>query len=454
MGAILQFTDGTATNCSYLPQANEDGLVDVTHVVHPSSNGSSSEVYLEHRQTRVVAFAQAFCRRLCQGKLPLDAYAINRDDQVLVQLVDRPSSSSSRAVSLADMARNGLSLDLRQYHRRWMEKCLDTLTCSICHRLLTDANQSRYVNDVFVHDSCSSSNDDALPLDCVPSSVVTSHIKTALSAILVAGTVTAADAVFRLITMHNLLTDVRIGEDPPLRPYAAVLAELKAMVVDGFSSSEYVCPPRAFACLPDGTSGGGTGPGTGTGTESWFCLPTRPNSSIVLGLLREAVRVIAIHGRYGGREMVLRWAAQYPAHRLRWAPPPILTPDGQAPIPAWHQIMQKLAQSTKEPALTKSVAFRCQVCRTAFHLKIGACGHLACARCSLKWKTCQTCGIEWRASQFKSPQMNYHPAVFPFKEWYEYLPVTGWCVYRGPDELVYDSSARHLMALARGEVSN
>lgn len=47
--------------------------------------------------------------------------------------------------------------------------------------------------------------------------------------------------------------------------------------------------------------------------------------------------------------------------------------------------------------------------------------------------------------------MNYHPSVFPFREWYEYLPVTGWYVYRGPDELVYDSSARRIIALATGE---
>ena len=234
--------------------------------------------------------------------------------------------------------------------------------------------------------------------------------------------------------LRNLLDErLRIVDDPAMKGRAVFLT-------NDTSSTQYMCPPLAFACLPDGQG-------------SWFHLPTEPTSLTCLGLFYEAMRIVVRHGRYSGDSEVLEAISAYPAHRLRVAPPPVLKKDGKAPVPAWQEVMNELAESAERPKLVTTTTFHCQACRTIFNLEIGACGHLACKTCSVKWKTCPTCKVEWHGLDFHgTPQVNYHPRAFPFEEWYEYLPVTKWRVYRGPDELIYDSSAAHIIALAQGKV--
>ena len=73
-----------------------------------------------------------------------------------------------------------------------------------------------------------------------------------------------------------------------------------------------------------------------------------------------------------------------------------------------------------------------------------------CSVCSRDWKVCETCGVEWRGSRFnKTPQMNYHPRVFPFAKWYKLYGK--WLVYCGPDELIYDSFAQHIIQEAQSQ---
>ena len=434
--ACVYFEDGTEGRLWFVPNTSGEGLVDVTHVFCVDD----VKACVDRRRMSAIAVTEAFCRQLSQGQLPLDAYAIDRASRVLVKLEDRPS----KAVPMWQAARNGLDLDLKAYRHRWIAACIDTLICDACHRPLNNSDQCRYRQDLngtestLFHESCSPT--DAVSLEGVAPALLSSHIKTALSAMAVAGAVTATEALTRLISLRNLLEGLPIGTVPPSRPYEKVLAELKAATTEGNHSGEYLCPPRAFACIPDGD-------------ESWFCLPKKPTSVAVLGLLHEAVRIIARHGRRRDDNSILEAIGAYPAHRLYVAPPPVLMADGQAPAQTWKQVMSELAKSKEWPVLTRCAPVRCQACDTAFNLEMGACGHLACKTCSLKWATCADCGVEWRAFHFDgSPQMNYHASVFPFDEWYEYLPVTGWRVYRGPDELVYDSSARHIIALARGEV--
>jgi len=184
---------------------------------------------------------------------------------------------------------------------------------------------------------------------------------------------------------------------------------------------------------------------------TWLCMKSEKISTRGLRLLFEAMRVRVLHGCYVDDRLVLEAVSEYPAERLRFAPPPILRAEGRAPIEAWQEVMDNLAKTPEKPALTKVAPFKCQVCERVFHLGIGYCSHIACAICLCGWKKCATCKSAWKVSWLdKSPQMNYHPMVFPFDQWYEYLPVTGWYVYQGPDDLVYDSSGRHIIALATG----
>lgn len=436
MEAVIQYNDNTEDHHWFLPQANADRLVDVTHVVRVEDVGSC----LERRRLSALAITETFARQMFQGRLPLSTYVWDKKGEVMVRLEERPSQT----VPLSEAARNGFSLDLERYRRRWIETCIDNLACGSCHRLLTNALECRYVPEqehgqpLLVHESCSVTG--AIPLDQVACSLLSRHIKTALSAILVAGAANALEAVSHLIGLQKLLMEIPARDEPPSRPYGEVLAQLRASVTNAASSTEYVCPPLAFACFPDGQG-------------SWFHLPTEPTSLTSLGLLYEAMRILVRHGRYDSDSEVLEAISAYPAHRLRVAPPPVLKKGGKAPVPAWQQVMNELAESPERPKLVTTTTFHCQFCRAIFNLEIGVCGHLACKTCSIEWKTCSICKVEWHGLDFHgTPQMNYHPRVFPFEEWYEYLPITKWCVYCGPDELIYDSSAAHIIALARGKV--
>ena len=241
-----------------------------------------------------------------------------------------------------------------------------------------------------------------------------------ISAILVSGKKTAAEAVSCLIDLSDSLKSMPIKEVPPSRCYNQVLEELKREAVVLKPSGEYLGSAFAFTCIPDTTG-------------SWLCIEREPDSIVVLRLLFEAMRVCVRHGNYDNDNAVLEAVSAYPADRLRFAPPPILKADARAPTQAWQEVMDDLAKRPEVPVLTTSVSFKCQVCETAFQLGIGDCGHLVCLVCSLAWKTCGRCGSPWKISHFdKLPQMNYHPSIFPFKDWYEYLPVTGWYVYCGP----------------------
>lgn len=434
--AVIQYNDNTECHHWFLPQANADRLIEVTHVVQVEDAVSC----LERRRLSALAITETFARQMCQGRLPLSSYVWDKKGEVMVRLDGR----LSQTVPLSEAARNGLGLDLEKYRRRWIETCIDSLTCGSCHRSLTNALECRYMPEqedgqpLLVHKSCSVTG--AIPLDEVACSLLSRHTRTALSAILVAGAANALEAVSRLIGLQKVLEDIPAREELPSRPYEEVLAQLKAVATNGTSSTRYMCPPLVFACLPDGQG-------------SWFHLPTEPTSLTCLGLLYEAMRIVVRHGRYSGDSKVLEAISAYPAHRLRVAPPPVLKKDGKAPVPAWQEVMNELAESAERPKLVTTTTFHCQACRTIFNLEIGACGHLACKTCSVKWKTCSTCKVEWHGLDFHgTPQMNYHPRAFPFEEWYEYLPVTKWRVYRGPEELIYDSSAAHIIALAHGKV--
>ena len=433
--AIVRYADDTESHHWFLPEAHVDKLVEVTHVICPDEVWSC----VDRRRLTIVATLETFYRQLCQGRLPLSAYATDKSGQVLVKLDD----GQSKCVRLWEAARNGLHLDLENYSKRWMEKCVENINCDICHLPLIDAAQSRYVSGqdekgpALLHESCSPAH--ALSLDEVASTHLSSHIKTALSAILVAGSNNALQAVDRLIALRKMVESVSVKEMLPSEPYQQILEQIKANVADGKSSKNYLDDRQAFCCIPDGQ-------------HSWFCLPTLPNSKTVLDLLYRAMRVVVRRGKYAGDDAVMKAIDSYPAHRLRVAPPPILLADGTAPSPAWQEVMNKSAESAECPKFITSTPFHCQVCYGAFNLDIGACGHLACKTCSYGWKICVICRVEWHGWNFsRNTQMNYHSSVFPLKEWYEELPTTKWRVYCGPEELIYDSSTRHIIALARGE---
>lgn len=431
--AIIHFQNGFGSHHWFLPRANGEGLVEVTHVTSPVD----ASACLTRRRESCLLMTEFFCSRLCRSRLPLDAYGIDRANRVLV----KPSRGKSKQVPLSEAARNGLPIDLIEYHRRWMRACIDTLICSSCQCPLKNSSESCFVgkdtegNGLF-HKSC---NPQGRPLDQVHPSILSSYVRTALSTILVSGSENAAEAVSCLIGLRDKLKGMPVKEDPPSRPYSRVIADLKKEVVELKPSKEYLGPGSAFACIPH-TKG------------TWLCIESEKISTSVLRLLYEAMRVHVLHGRYDNDTAVLEAVSEYPAERLRFAPPPILKAEGQAPTQAWQEVMNDLAKTPEKPVLTKVAPFKCQVCETVFRLGIGYCGHIACTFCSLAWKKCATCKSAWKMSRLnKSPQMNYHPSVFPFGEWYEYLPVTGWYVYRGPDELVYDSSGRRIIALATGE---
>lgn len=436
--AVIYFEDGTESRHSFLPRAKGEGLVNVTHIFSPEDATSC----LNLRRESCVLMAESFCRRLCRSQLNLDKYVVDRDNRVLVKL----HNQKCKSVPLSEAARNGFCLNLKQYHRRWMQTCLDTLKCGSCQRLLPDTSQSCYTTSdrkdengyELFHKAC---RPEGMPLSKAPSSMVSRFIRTALSAILVAGTKSADEAVSRLIDLYKKIESLPVKEDPPSRPYDRVLAELKREAADLRSSKEYIPRLGAFACFPDRAG-------------SWLYLPRAQTSTKAYCLLFEAMRVTIRHGKYVNANIVLEAVSAYPADRLRFSPPPVLKDAGQAPVQDWQEVMDELAKSPQQPVLSKTALFKCQVCDTAFDLKIGVCGHLACSACSLAWNACATCRSEWKVLRFnKTPQMNYHPSVFPFKEWYEYLPVTGWWVYCGPKELIYDSSSVHIIALASGEAS-
>ena len=143
----------------------------------------------------------------------------------MVKLKDRPSTTRP----LHETARNGLSLDLEQYRQRWIRACIDDLKCSICNGSFTDASECRYLSSDddaggrIVHDSCGGVT--VTSLEVVSSSVLTRLTKTALSAILVAGTNNASEAIARLIDMHNFVADP-MEEKLLMRPYDEVLSQL------------------------------------------------------------------------------------------------------------------------------------------------------------------------------------------------------------------------------------
>lgn len=430
--ATIHFENGSKTRHSFIPRTNGDGLVEVTHI----TSAIDASDCLTRRRKSCVLMTELFCRRLCRSQLPLDAYGIDRTGRVLVKL----SHQKRNQVPLSEAARNGIPLDLIEYHRQWMRACIDPLNCSSCGNPLKTSTESCFFGKGterggLFHKACSP---EGQPLDQVSSSVLSGCIRTALSAILVGGSGNASEAVSCLIGLRDRLQGMSVKEDPPPRPYDQVVTDLKNEVGELKQTKEYLGPASAFACIPD-TKG------------TWLCMKSEKISTRGLRLLFEAMRVRVRHGRYVDDRPVLEAVSEYPAERLRFAPPPILRAEGQAPIQAWQEVMDSLAKTPEKPALTKVTPFKCQMCETVFHLGIGYCGHIACAICSRGWKKCATCRSAWKVSRLdKSPQMNYHPTVFPFDEWYEYLPVTGWYVYQGPDDLVYDSSGRHIIALATG----
>ena len=430
--AIIHFTDASESRHCFIPRANGEGLVEVTHVTSPVD----ASACLTRRRESCLLMTEFFCSRLCRLRLSIDAYGIARTNRVLVKSIH----GKGKLVSLLEAARNGLPIDLIEYHRRWMRACIDNLICPCCQSPLKNSSESCFVdkasegNGLF-HKSC---NPGGQPLDKFPSSILSGYIRTAISTVLVSGYDNAAEAVSCLIALRDKLKGMPVKEDPPSRPYSQVIADMKKKVVEFKPTKEYLGPGSAFACIPN-TKG------------TWLCIESDKISTDVLRLLYEAMRVHVIHGRYDNDTAVLEAVSEYPADRLRFAPPPILRAEGQAPIQAWQEVIDDLAKTPEKPVLTRAAPFKCQVCETAFHLGIGHCGHIACTFCSLAWKKCATCKSAWKMSGLnKSPQMNYHSSVFPFEEWYEYLPVTGWYVYCGPDELLYDSSGRRIIALATG----
>ena len=434
--AIVRYGDDTESRHCFLPQANAEGLVEVTHVVCTERTGSC----IDRRRLSVVAMTKMFCLQLCYGRLPLSLYSADKTGNVLVKLED----GSSRALPPFEVARNGQRLDLEEYRQRWIKSCVDSLTCRSCCRQLTDADECRCLpshdgqEPTLIHESCSTG--DTISLEKISASFLSSNFKSALSAIVVAGTRNGLEAVKNLIDLRKTIDATVSGEQPPTQTYEEVLAQLKATVTDGESSKDYACSPEAFLCIPDGR-------------ECWFRVPSKPTSKTVLDLVYKATRIIVRHGRYRGRASVLEAVATYPAHRLRISPPPVFAADKKAPNLEWEKVVTELAESATRPKLTTAASFHCQTCATVYNLEIGACGHLACKVCSVGWKICHACKVEWRGLKFAgTPQMNYHPKVFPFDDWYTYLPATGWYVYSGPDELIYDSSAKHIICLARGEL--
>lgn len=430
--AAIYFADGSESRHSFLSRVDGEGLVDVTHI----TSAESASACLTRRRESCIVMAELFCRRLCRSLLPLDAYVIDGANRVLVKV----RQQTSKKVPLSHAARNGFALDLKEYHRRWMGSCIDTLKCASCQCPLKDSTQCCYAGNGIeehglFHRAC---NPEGQPLDRVRSSAVSNFITTAISTILVSGTNTAAEALSCLIELSDNLKSIVAKEEPPSRPYDRVLDELKRGTPSLIASKEYRGTAIAFACIPD-TSG------------TWLCIESDHVSISVLRLLFEAMRVQIRHGKYENDRAVLEAVSSYPAERLRFTPPPILKAKGEAPIQAWQDVMDELAKTPEDPVLTKIAPFKCQMCERVLGLGIGDCCHLACTFCSRAWNTCATCQSAWKMSHLdKSTQMNYHPLIFPFEEWYEYLPVTGWYVYCGPEELLYDSSTRHIIALATG----
>ena len=102
--AFVHFANGSESRHLFLPQANGDGLVEVTHM---TSTGQASAC-LAQRQKSCLLMAKLFCRRLCRFQLSLDAYTIDRTNRVLV--VTR--QQTSKRTSLLEAVRNGFSLYL------------------------------------------------------------------------------------------------------------------------------------------------------------------------------------------------------------------------------------------------------------------------------------------------------------------------------------------------------
>ena len=357
---VIKYADKTESCHLFLPQANAEGLVEVTHMF--LSNDDTS--FNDRRRLSIVEMTKTFFEQLRSGLLPLSSYVVDKDDNVMVKLKDRPSTTKP----LHETARNGLSLDLEQYRQRWIRACIDDLKCSICNGSFTDASECRYLSSDddadgrIVHHPCGGGA--VTSLEDVSSSVLTRLTKMALSAILVAGTNNASEAVTRLIDMHNFVADP-VEEKLLTRPYDEVLSQLKQSVSDGKSSNEYICPPHAFVCIPDEN-------------HSWFYLPSVPTSKVVLDLVYEVTRLIARHGERRGFCDIVELAITYPAHRLRVAPPPILAMDYSAPVRSWQLIMQELTESKQDPHFVTDTSSRCQFCDTAFNLEIGTCNHLVC----------------------------------------------------------------------------
>ena len=137
INAIVRYADDTESHHWFLPEEHEEKLVEVTHVICPDEVWSC----VDRRRLSIVATLETFYRQLCQGRLPLSAYATDKSGHVMVKLDD----GQSKCVQLWEAARNGLHLDLENYSKRWMEKCVENINCDNCRLPLIDAAQSRYV---------------------------------------------------------------------------------------------------------------------------------------------------------------------------------------------------------------------------------------------------------------------------------------------------------------------
>ena len=243
--AFIHFKDGSGSRHWFLPRAHGEGLVEVTHVISPFDASSC----LTRRRESCLLMTELFFSRLCRSRLPLDAYGIDRANRVLV----KPSHGKNKQVPLLEAARNGLPIDLMEYHRRWMRACIDTLICPCCRSPLENSSESCFAGKNteghgLFHKSC---NPAGQPLDQVSSLILSSYIKTALSAVLVSGHENAAEAVSCLIGLRDKLNGMPVKEDPPSRPYSQVIANMQKKAVDFKSSKEYLGPGFAFACIPN-----------------------------------------------------------------------------------------------------------------------------------------------------------------------------------------------------------
>ena len=121
----MSYEGENVSNHWFLPRKGINDLVEVTHVYCPDSVKSC----INRRRLSTVEMTKTFFRHLRTNGLPLDAYVIDKNDSVTVKLEERPSVRTP----LTEVVRNESRIDLECYRNRWIEECVDVLTCGICN---------------------------------------------------------------------------------------------------------------------------------------------------------------------------------------------------------------------------------------------------------------------------------------------------------------------------------